>query len=384
MKFDPIYIALNLILLAIFFFVGQKVAKSKMYWPYAMLCAFAFAFVQGCRYMRGYDYGEYSWQFLYHNVSTNPVFVLINEFLAAVGFNRYSCFVAYAFVFIMGALYFLRLFRPYARYVFPLFILGFMAIEEYMIRQAFSYSFFFCFLYNLFLLGHADQAKKRSLVVLSSLFAVITVLIHTGNLINIAVFVAVYMLARKPIHFYVSIPIYLCCVYVFPAYFDFAWLNPILNVAATHNERAAMYVAKSSQWFSAYGAEDRYTRNEIVQILEAVGVSSLLYLGYVTIRKKMLHNRAAVTMFNVFFLGISIMSLFRNFELLNRIGQLLNAYWCFVLAFVLYYRSEIMTKTRFLIYLGLGWFLYDFVKYLFFRGEMTMFIWDAPSYVRFF
>lgn len=384
MTIDVVYIAINIALLVFFFIVGQKVANRKRFWLYSVFCIAAFTFVQGARYMRGHDYGEYCRQFLWHDVSTNPVFVTINEILAMMGFNQYSCFAAYAFAFILGGMFFMKEYKAYAKYLFPLFLLGFMAIEEYMIRQSFSYSFFFCFLVYLFRLDLKNRNFRKNDIFLCIFFAVITASIHTANIINIFVFTTLFFLLRFPIHYMWGIPVYVMCVYVFPEMFNFDWLAPVLNVAASNNERAAMYVAKSSQWFSAAGAEDRYTRNAIIQLIETVGVSSLLYLGYVTIRKKMANSRPVVTMYNVYFLGICIMSLFRNLELLNRVGQLFNAYWCVVLAFVLYYRSELMSKKRFVAYIGLLWFLYDYLKYLFFRDGMTQFIWDAPSYVRFF
>ncbi|UVO85294.1 hypothetical protein NXV32_17315 [Bacteroides fragilis] len=74
-------------------------------------------------------------------MSKNPFFSVINELLRIVGINEYSCFMVYAFTFALCAMIFMKDYRTYARYMFPLFLIGFMNFEESMIRQAFSYSF---------------------------------------------------------------------------------------------------------------------------------------------------------------------------------------------------------------------------------------------------
>lgn len=66
----------------------------------------------------------------------NPLFSIINEGLKNLGINEYSCFMIYALIFVICATIFMRDFKQYAKYMFPLFLIGFMNFEENMIRSS--------------------------------------------------------------------------------------------------------------------------------------------------------------------------------------------------------------------------------------------------------
>lgn len=128
-----------------------------------------------------------------------------------------------------------------------------------------------------------------------------------------------------------------------------------------------------------------YTRNVAVQAIEALGTSTLLYLGYKTILCHRVGQSINATLFNSFFIGISILSLFRNLEILNRIGQVLAYSWIFPVSLVLHYKTPRWSKFDKLVSIFLVWFAYEFLKYLFFPPtDKTAFIWDAPFTVSFF
>ena len=69
---------------------------------------------------------------------------------------------------------------------------------------------------------------------------------------------------NKPLHYNITIPIYLLCVYVLPKIFDFSILQPILNIFSQHNELASAYAENSSIWFSSEGMNNIYTRYGMV------------------------------------------------------------------------------------------------------------------------
>ena len=374
---------LNALLMWVFLNAGKNIMHGEKFWPNAWKCILCFTFVQGCRYKRGNDYLHYQDVFIGdYLIDENSFFQNFNEILKIVGINEYSCFVVYAFVFVFCGMFFLQFLKKYAKYLFPLFILGYVYFEEYMIRQAFSYSFFFLYLINLFQfrLDYIERnANKKSHLLFCLLFAVVVIALHTGNILNILVFTAFFVFWRKPLPVQFTIPFYLFCVYILPNVFDFSYLQLLLSFAGENSTLAAQYVDNSDRWFTEAGKNSIYIRNAFIQILEVAGVSSLCILVPQTIRIKGDTNAIIATCFNVSFVGFCIIATFRELELLNRLGYVLSCCWCIVVSYLLYYRPNFagmrpMTK---LLYLCLLWFGYDYFKYLFFRGKMTLFLWDV-------
>ena len=113
-------------------------------------------------------------------------------------------------------------------------------------------------------------------------------------------------------------------------------------------------------------------------------MSSLLYLGYKALTTNNNISRRFSTMYNLFFIGISIQSLFRNLEILNRIGYIMSLFWCLILSFVLCNKALIWSKIDKFLFIMLFWFIYEYLKYLLFPGNKTLFIWDAPFNISFF
>lgn len=382
MTFNIDFIILNILLLYIFWKAGNNISNKGHYWNNANWCIFAFTIVQGCRFARGNDYHAYSE--IFRNGIThieNPFFSFINEALKTFGINEYSCFMVYAFTFVLCAMIFMSDYRKYAKYMFPFFLAGFMLFEEYMIRQAFSYSFFFLYLKQLF---HLKIHKLKDIwpnirkILYCVIIAVIIVEIHTGNIINIFVTTLIYILCKKPFSPFISIPIYVCCVYIFPNLFNFNWLSPILNFAAETNQRAAEYVNNSDYWFSAQGENSIYEKNVIIEIFQVIASSALMYLGHKLIKEKFTQNKVLTTMLNVFIIGLCFESLFTNLEILHRIGQVLDMLGYFLLAIVLYYKPHKENIIQQILYYSLIWFMYYYIKYIFFSENISMFIWNTP------
>lgn len=374
---------LNALLMWVFLNAGKNIMHGEKFWPNAWKCILCFTFVQGSRYMRGNDYSHYQDVFNgEYLLVENTFFQSFNNLLKNVGINEYSCFAVYAFVFIFCGMHFLHFFRKYALYLFPLFILGYMQFEEYMIRQAFSYSFFFLFLIHLFSF-RLDRIElnwhKLLKLFYCLLFSLFVVSFHVGNIINILIFTFFFFFWRKPLSTKYTIPFYVFCVYILSNIFDYSYLSFALSFASDNNDLAAQYVDHSDRWFSEEGKESKYIRNGFIQLLEIAGVSALCYLTPRTIKLKGDQNVVITTFFNVAFIGFCISATFRELEILNRIGHVLSYGWCVVVAFLLYYRpvwKQMDMKAKF-SYLCLLWFIYDYLKYLFLPGDKTLFVWDA-------
>lgn len=63
----------------------------------------------------------------------NLFFLVINELFRIVGINEYSCFMVYVFIFVLCVMIFMKDYCMYVRYMFLLFLIGFMNFEESMI-----------------------------------------------------------------------------------------------------------------------------------------------------------------------------------------------------------------------------------------------------------
>ncbi|MFK2342846.1 hypothetical protein ACIXN4_19340 [Bacteroides fragilis] len=221
-----------------------------------------------------------------------------------------------------------------------------------------------------------DILHNHKKLIYCIIFAILTLAIHTGNIISLFVITTLYIFWRKPFQPQFAIPIYVACVYILPHIFNFNWLEPILSFAADTNERAAEYVKNADYWFSEKGENDQYDKNFIVEIIQVIGSSALMYFGYRLIIEKLPKHYALITMLNTFIIGLCIESIFVKLEILHRIGQTLDIVGYFALAIVVSYKTIKLKPIQKVAYVCLLWFVYYYVKYLFFSGR-TMFIWDT-------
>ncbi len=113
-----------------------------------------------------------------------------------------------------------------------------------------------------------------------------------------------------------------------------------------------------------------------MEIIQVIGSSALMYFGYRLIIEKLPKHYALITMLNTFIIGLCIESIFVKLEILHRIGQTLDIVGYFALAIVVSYKTIKLKPIQKVAYVCLLWFVYYYVKYLFFSGR-TMFIWDT-------
>ena len=383
MSLDLDYIILNAILLLTFCISGWKIQRGEGFWKNACWMIFLFTFVLGSRYLRGNDYAHYSQSFLYEYVRGNQwLFYSLNIFLKNIGFDRFTCFYAYSFIEILCAVIFLKRYRCYGKYIFPSFLVAIIVFDEYQIRQALSFSFIFLYMRYLFNLqwdsfSYKVLLRKRNLmnIGLAVFCAFIAGGIHSFNLI-IAVMIAVfYCFIRVPFPYMLTIPLVFFCQYVVSSIFNFSIFSPIINYFSD-SELLGIYANNADRWFSADGFEEKYNRNVLVGFCECIGVCSLFYLGG-QFFKKITKCQEYVTMYNIFVFGILFQMSFRQLELFNRIGGDLALMWFLPLSLVLYYRKKLIAcGCKKIYFYGLLWFAYEFMRYLFLRGNMTLFLWD--------
>lgn len=380
--FDIIYISLNLLLLFVFYKSGVNVSRGRDYWLNAKNCIFAFTIVLGARYMRGNDYAHYLNVYKYDLEDSQKVYIFLCDAMKVLGINEYGSFFVYAFAFSLCLFVFLKKYRQYAQYLFPFSLMFLLFFHEFMIRQAFSYSFVFLYINKLSELSASDNklkifSRKNYPIILwcVCLFIIITG-IHSANALVVAVFTFSYLFLRKPLPWKITIPALALSTYVLSKSFDFSFLNSILSYLGGTNEKFANYVDNSEMFFSADAKNDIYTRNPIFGFTEILGYASLFYFAPKII-ERFENNQSVITLFNCCVFGCIIQALFINLEILNRMGFVFKILTFFPLALVFYYRKFIRINPKAkLLYLFLFFLFYDYLKLLFFRDGMTKFLWD--------
>lgn len=378
---DFIYLLLNFILLFTFAYSGYVVYKSGQFNNCIFWCVIMFTFVLGARYDRGIDYATYSYRFnhkvLYDN---NPFFDTLNRLLAILGFDEYTVFFAYAFLFSICGMFFLKDHQRKALWLFPSFLIAFIAFEESFPRQALSYSFCFLFFKYFFRINTSRYSLDRNMIK-CILFAMLCIFIHTANIITIIFCVVFVAFVRKPLHYKYTVSVYLI-TYLLSSYVNFDFLqNTLSNIYQyiPSSDVSDNYMGKMDIWLSNDVQRSKYSRNLISFMLEMIGNSLLLVLGYKTaaFSTKREDHVICSAFLNMFFVGILFIALFPNLEILRRIGIVLGYSWFLVWAFVLYYRPYRLSSVQRIAYLLCSfWFSYDYIRYLIAPGFGTLFIWD--------
>ena len=428
MILDFDYLLLNIILLAIYVLAGYNISRKGNFWASAWPCIIAFTSIMGSRYMRGNDYPHYCEVYAYDEEPSQRLFTAFNQFLRWMGVGRHYFYYFYSFIFAYCSMFFLKRFRRFSLYMFPLFLIAYISFDEFMIRQALSYSFVFLYLIELFSIRLEDSSsrkdkkkvllrKKHSLNELKGegvpksrrvspnkketsmrkyfsllfasenfshffyciFFASIVISIHVANVLVLVLVTFFYLFVKRPVPFYVSFPMLIIATYLFNVFFDFSYLNPVLDMLTGQDEKLDNYTENSDVWFDEEGKDDKYTRNPIVLIFELLGSGTLFYYGYKIIKYVRKNDRISCTFFNVYVFGTIFINAFRNLEILNRVGYVYQLFWFYPLCLVLFYFPKMhFSILRKLSMFFLLFFLYSYLKYLFFKeGGMALFQWDS-------
>lgn len=386
MSLDFDFIFLSTLLLAFFTIAGINVSNGYSYWKNAGVCILMFTFVLGFRYMRGNDYAHYIDVFEYNLESGQKVFYWLCLFLKYLGVNAYMSFVVYAAIFSSSLFVLLYRYRKYAYLIFPLSVIALTFFHEYMIRQELSYAFVFLYLNSLFSIDFKRLIRQRFLdtqtaknLCLCLLFALVAASIHSANIPVIALFTFVYVFFEKPVSWKYSIPILVICTYVLSKVVDLSAFNSLFGILGSVDDKFASYADNSSYWFGEAGKEDVYARKWYILIFEILGHSSAFYLGYKVLRDR-LECHSVVTIFNCYVFGSVFMNLFRELELLNRMGYVFAIWWFVPVALILaFYRKMNYSWVEKLMHVFLIFYLYDYLKYLLMTPGMTSFIWDIQQ-----
>lgn len=373
---DFTYIFLNLFMLMIFTFMGYCIQhdSQKRYWTFAMWCVFTFTLVLGLRYGRGNDYMHYIDVYKYDLESNEFLFTSINHLLKSLGVGEHYFFMYYNFLFIVGGLSLLKLFRNIAHVLFPLFVIAFTFFSEFIIRQALGFSFVFLFLRILL-----KDTKGMYDYIFLVFFAFCAFSIHSANVVYLFLFFLLSIFIHQPFKPRLTIPAFFFCSYIFASIVDYSSLTSYFSLLGGMDNKVGEYASDSTVWLSADNDnQEQYLRNPIIKLWQTYGECSLLFLGYKAI--KICNDRKFILTYNVYVVGLMILQSFWTFEFLSRVGYIIYWFWAFPLGLVLHYFSIFWSKnfTYKILLFGLSFYIYEYLKLLLLRPNgMYKFIWDV-------
>lgn len=428
LNIDPLYLVINLILLFIFASMGRFVAKGGSYKYSSSVCIIAFTLVLGARYMRGNDYEHYIDVFNHRTEADQHLFTWLNDFLTSVGINAYGAYFVYAFIFSTSLFFFLRHYKAYAAYIFPISLIALIFFHEYMIRQELSFSFIFLIADQLLNIektsneidnkdsknayrfkndddfieeeqnttplqaervedndithSHSKMSITWKNITLCLIFITCAISIHTANLfVIIAILVFWLTMRSQTIPYYFSIPLILFGALFLNKFLNFDNIAPYISLLQGTDDKFDAYIEKSDYWFSKEGASEIYTRNSIIQFLELWGYGALLWISD-RMSKQINFGPLFASTLNTIIIGSFVMMTFRELEIIHRMGYVLTTLWFLPLSICLYHMKDFVFNIREKVLLiGLVWWIYEYLKYLFLRNDgMTSFLWDMGTF----
>lgn len=374
------YVSLNLILLLIFFITGRNISKGGNYWKNAFWAILFFVLILGSRYGRGNDYFHYVDVYIRDLEPSQHLFTWFNDFLKALGVGPHYIFFVYAIPFVTCAMVLMEPMRKYAKYLFPLFIIANTFYEEFVIRQALSYGFVYLFMYELVF---NDKHKKKKKIGFLLLYFACSTSIHSGNSIIMVLFAALYIFVKRPITILATVPLYIFFSYIFPNLFDTSQLAPVFQILSdTGDSKFEGYNDQFDFWTNTdrEGSEG-YLRNSVIKFLETYGNIALIILGTRLFKRDKELCRTYLPFFNLYIVGTYLGKAFMTLEIFRRMGDIMMYTWFIPLSVVLYHfhfrKEKIVYK---IISLGLVFWLWDYYRLLFKKGDMILYMWDVLNY----
>lgn len=376
---DIDYLFITLFLVFIYYIAGSNIAKGKSYWQSSILCIISMVFIMGVRYNRGNDYMHYIAVYEYDLEDNQILFTWFNNLLKSFDTHPIEIFAYYAFPFAVFSLFLLKRYKLYAKYLFPLFVVGWLQYEESMIRQILGFSFGFVYLFCLFKIDFNNIKKKANVIALveSLIFLLCSYSIHSANVITLAFITVIYLFLKKPVYYKISIPLYLIAALYLSTKSDTSFLNPILSFLSSQDDKFSQYADKADVWFGKEGYSERYTANFLVKFLNVTSNCAIMYFGYKLLAGLKKIDKSLIALYNVYVLGTILYDSFVNYEAINRITRYFYAFWIFPFALILFYRKSFYKESSLqLAYIiSFGVFIH-FFRYLFLKGDQTLFLWD--------
>lgn len=330
------YITLYIILFISFIWLSFKsfnVSSDKKFWRLALIPILIFVFNEGMRYGRGVDYEHYKnlFDFLNHNDSPQIVFYYLMDFIKAIGGNYVVAFIAYATIFIVGSLSFIRKSFDYKEigyaYVFVLFSM--LTTSESLIRQ---YVAIPVALVSISLFLNKKWAWAAA-------FALISINIHSVVLLLLVAVVIAYLVKDKILNGYVVFALLFVTYYLLPHDYLIENINPIVNVAAIYAPSFFEgYFDNSDRWFGADSYIEGFDQTTLTMTLSFIRDASIVLIGYIAVKNK--PNSKINIFYNISAIGLILLRGFFGMELIYRTVALFANMWFIPCAYGFYILSK--------------------------------------------
>lgn len=366
-----IYDILLFLMLFVLYSAGKGLKKNggRMLSRPGIAAISAFTLNEGLRFGRDVDYNEY-WRLyeeIANGISSNRdvVFVYFCRLLSSMGIPFQGFILLSCFLFIFGAIFFLRNFREILPITLPLFVLLPLLEVECLIRWFIGFSFILIGLHYLI------NYKKIKFL----LFSFIGCLFHVGLLPIPFVFFIVFKFNRIPIPPVFSIPLYVAIGLLFQTEYMLVFTNTI-NMLGFISARAEGYAENAENWIAGGtgGSGISAFPNPLMMSL----LFLLIWCGYRTI--KQLDHRY-VFCYNLFLFSFLFGPIANQIEIMQRYNILFFLFRSIVATCIIYevfvyknVKSSLLTLLCvFLIFANCSkFFLYPFV----YNPKLYMYVWD--------
>lgn len=323
------HILLFTLLFSVYAFCGKLIVKSgKAFWLVSAIPILLYVFVIGSRYGWGGDYILY--KNLYEgdlsnldNAQNQFIFMWLNNFLNVIGFNYVGAFMAYAFIFITCAFVLLRSHGETSAYMFCFIVPATLFAATYTIRQGVGFSFIFLALVFLY------QKKWVPMVFVT----LIAYYIHSSTLLTFAMLLGIYFVFKKPIHYFISIPLYIFFTFIFDTR-KIGFLSGFLSRYVKLDSSFQGYIDDGDIWFGTEAMRLEATQSTFALIMTSLFSISLFYLGYLALKTR--ENKQVIFMYNAAILGAILARVVFYYGILGRLVDPLEKFYFIPLGYILY------------------------------------------------
>ena len=296
--------------------------NGASFWMAAVVPILLYVIIVGSRYGWGVDYLWYRVQYEYDVIEQEKAFKWLNQFLKFIGFNYVGAFMVYSFILIIGAFLLLRTFGAQSMYMYCFLIPATLYFPTAIIRQGIGVGF-------IFLALAFFQRRKWIYMAIASFLAFYT---HSTTIVTIIGIVGIFFMFKKPIHYMITIPLYLFFAFVFDVG-KMAFVADLISKipAGTYFDG---YVDNSEMWFGEDAVSAIYTLGNKELIVRSLFYVAIFYLGYIALKAK--ENKHVLYIYHTFVIGSIALRAVNNFEILRRFAQPMELFYFIPLGYVFY------------------------------------------------
>ena len=320
------HILLFSLLFIVYAFWGKNNANKSgaAFWTAAVVPILLYVFIVGSRYGWGVDYPWYRFQFEnVEYIKDQIVFKWLNQFLNFIGFNYVGGFMVYAFIFITCAFVFLRSYGEPSKYMYCFLVPAILIISTSFIRQGVGLAFIFLALVFFY------QQKW----LLMAFATIIAFQIHSATILTLLPILGIFFFLKKPIHYWLSIPLYLFFAFVFDVE-KMSFIVELLSNNISFDNKFQSYINNSERWFGTGAIKVNWMQSTFALIMSSLFYISLFYLGYQAL--KIRANKQVLCMYNTVVFGVIFLRAAFLYEILRRIADAWVMFYFVPLGYIIY------------------------------------------------